>query len=208
MLHENEKALRAMAADLITTLDNVADTRREYVRGSTEAQTWVAVEEGLTAALIDLEAAIVKARSDAADFWGPAGDQFRRANSPLRTHNDKETIMTDLDKFLSDYATSENVLADVDLEKFRAEHGGESPLIIVRFGNKVAVINPMAVADYIDVDVHPFVDGKDASAAVLGFSPDNRFVGFTPEDTPLRSNDLPAVGLVAVVVGAQTEVKA
>jgi hypothetical protein len=95
------------------------------------------------------------------------------------------------------------VLADVDLEKFSAEHGGESPLIIVRLGGKVAVINPMWVTDYIDVDVHPFVDGKEAAASVLGFSPDNRFVGFKPEDTPLRSNDLPAVSLVAVVVGNQ-----
>jgi hypothetical protein len=116
------------------------------------------------------------------------------------TENDTST----LDSFLATYGTPETIVADIDLANFNVDDGN-SPMIVVRFGNKAVVINPMAVSDYIDIDVHPFVDGKEASAAVLGFSPENRFVGFTPEDTLLRSNELPAVGLVAVVVGKQSK---
>jgi hypothetical protein len=97
-------------------------------------------------------------------------------------------------------------VADIDLAKFDVDKG-ESPMIVVRFGNKAAVINPMAITDYIDIDVHPFVDGEDASASVLGFTSDNRVAGFGAGYTTLRSNNLPSLPLVAVIVGEQSEHK-
>lgn len=118
-----------------------------------------------------------------------------------------------LEDFLATYGTPKTIVADIDLAKFDVDKG-ESPLIVVRFGNKAAVINPMAITghwgpreDYIDIDVHPFVDGNEASAAVLGFTPEDRLVGFDRDLTKLRSNDMPAAGLVAVIVGEQNEHK-
>lgn len=110
--------------------------------------------------------------------------------------------MNNLDNFLATYG--DRVIADINLEAFAAEHIGEAPMFIVRFGDKVAVIHPMLVADYIDIDVHPFVDGKDASAAVIGFIPTNRLDSFDPKATPSRSNGLPAANLVAVIIGNQS----
>lgn len=113
--------------------------------------------------------------------------------------------MTDLAEFLATYA-SETTVLDIDLQAFKTANPGQSPMIIVRDRGVVVAINPMPLSDYLDVDVHPFVDGKSASAAVLGFSPDNRLPGFAPEDTPLRSDGRPAARLVAVLVGKQSEV--
>lgn len=69
MLSDNEKALRNALTGLVSILDNVSDTRREYCSGATDASTWRAVEDGLAADLKDLEAAIVKARSSVSNLW-------------------------------------------------------------------------------------------------------------------------------------------
>lgn len=69
MLSEHEQALRDALAAMISTLDNVADTRREYCSGSTEAETWRAVEQGLTSDLTDLETMIGKAKTSVGNFW-------------------------------------------------------------------------------------------------------------------------------------------
>lgn len=61
MLTPAEQALKDAAEYLVMYLGNVADTRREYAAGQTEAHTAHAVEDGLRSAVGDLETAIYAA---------------------------------------------------------------------------------------------------------------------------------------------------
>lgn len=109
-----------------------------------------------------------------------------------------------LTAFMRNYA-ADRVVLDLDVARFKANHtNGYTPMIILRDRRFVVVINPMPLTDYFDVDVHSFVDGKDAAAAVMGMTTGRRVPGFRPEDTPLRSNGWPAANLVALFVGPQS----
>jgi hypothetical protein len=86
------------------------------------------------------------------------------------------------DEFKTNYIDSapERVVLDLDMTEYTTkDEAGEkkvSPFIVVRFGNKTMVLNPMAFADakdspgYLDVDVHSFIDDRDASCGVFGMS--------------------------------------
>lgn len=83
------------------------------------------------------------------------------------------------------------MVLDVDLD----ERGqGNGPLIVVRAGGRAVVITPMAVRDgvrgYLDVDVHPFVEGRAGEAEVLGWAAEMR-----------DRDDMAGRSLVAVLVG-------
>lgn len=105
-----------------------------------------------------------------------------------------------------------------DYEGFLAEHSGtrhvftidldndfeESPFIVVKHGSYVTVINPMAQKDHLCVDVHPFVDEKDARAGVFGME-DGFRASLDDEQVNGFSHRWPAAKLVAVLVGEQEE---
>lgn len=83
-----------------------------------------------------------------------------------------------LDDVIETYCDDENLLLDVDLIAYQAEYGKRTPNIIVRAGEHAVMINLIVVPDsqraghtYLDVDVHPFVNGVEATADVIGWEP-------------------------------------
>jgi hypothetical protein len=107
-----------------------------------------------------------------------------------------------LEEFLHRYTSGNDASRVVyDGEIVRLENG-ESPFIIIRSGNKVMVINPMALEDHISLDVHAFVDGESAGMGMFGMTTGRRHQLDT--DLPAKSHGWDAVGLATVVLGEQT----
>jgi hypothetical protein len=78
--------------------------------------------------------------------------------------------------------------------------GGEAadwPSFIVRAGAKAAVVQ------FMNIDVHPFVDERAARASAFGMEEGRRLAAFTEADTAGTSQGLPGAPSVSVIVGAQ-----
>jgi hypothetical protein len=105
-----------------------------------------------------------------------------------------------LEEFLSTYnPNGEHPVIEVEVEA--ADNRTEfSPFIIVRCGDKVAIVNPLGFSDYLDLDIHSFVDGQDATAGVYGMGQGQR-VSFP--DTGTTSLGWPSAPLVVVLIGEQ-----
>lgn len=109
-----------------------------------------------------------------------------------------------LAEFLATYAEGTNrVILNMIVEPFNEAAGQYSPFIILRdqLGH-VAVVNPMAQADHLCIDVHSFKDEADATAGVFGMSDGKRFV---LEHTGTTSHGWPSASLVACIIGAQAD---
>jgi hypothetical protein len=76
-----------------------------------------------------------------------------------------------------------------------------SPFIVVRSGRWTAIVNPLAFEKYLDLDVHSFADGEDATAGVFAMSEGRRYP--TLRDTGTTSAGWPSARLVAVLIGNQ-----
>jgi hypothetical protein len=98
----------------------------------------------------------------------------------------------------------EDVVFEFDAEKY-AEERDNCALIVVKYKNFTAVINPIGLSTYLDIDIHSFVDGEHAAGSVMGMNVGYTFDGFTPDQTTHRSLRRPAANLVAVFIGEQTE---
>lgn len=85
------------------------------------------------------------------------------------------------------------------------------PAIIVRAGDKVAVLRLLNVAaddparQHLYIDVHAFVADRPARAGVFGMESGRRLVGFAEAEVAGTSHQWPAAHVVAVLVGAQAE---
>jgi hypothetical protein len=88
-----------------------------------------------------------------------------------------------------------------EIEVSTDDERNTSPFIIIRQGDRAVLVNPLAFEEYLDIDVHSFVDGKDATAAVLGMSDGYRYA-FEPV-TKTTSNGWPSVHLAVLIVGDQ-----
>ena len=75
-----------------------------------------------------------------------------------------------------------------------------SHFIIVRHGPWTALVNPLGCGDHLCIDVHPFMDGENATAAAFGMT-EGRRVQFP--HTGMTSYGYPSCGLVAVLLGGQ-----
>jgi hypothetical protein len=73
-----------------------------------------------------------------------------------------------------------------------------SPFIIIRQGDRTVLVNPLAFAEYLDVDLQAFVGGRDAAMGVLGFTDGGRY---TLRETGLTQHKCPAARTIAVLVG-------
>jgi len=73
-----------------------------------------------------------------------------------------------------------------------------SPFIVIRQGDRIVLVNPLAFAEYLDVDLHAFVGGQDAAMGVLGFANSRRY---TLPETGLTRHKCPATRITAVLVG-------
>jgi hypothetical protein len=76
-------------------------------------------------------------------------------------------------------------------------------------GTKKALVQFMGLAagernEHLCLDVHAFVDDREARSGVFGMENGARYTGFD-ETAPGRSHCWPAVRLVAVLIGAQTD---
>lgn len=110
---------------------------------------------------------------------------------------------TTLEGFLAEYNDDgSHPVTVIDVPK---QSEGASPFIIVRHGDYVAVINPLGLGDHLSVDIHPFVEGQDATAAAFGMSKGRRWA-FPKQDDGgpgTTSHKWPSTALVAVLVGEQ-----
>lgn len=111
-----------------------------------------------------------------------------------------------LAEFLARYAPDgQRVAADITAER---DADSNSPLVIVRHGRFAAVLalmpfNGNSVGDgaHLCIDVHPFVDGLDATAGVFGMT-EGRKVTF-PDETGQHSHGWPSAHGISVLIGEQ-----
>jgi len=110
----------------------------------------------------------------------------------------------DLGKFLRTYDPKGNkVLFDLDLDqRKRDQPDAEHPFILVRFGGRVLVLNPMDLQDHLCIDAHPFIDGQEAAVGAFGLSQDEPRLQF-PTTAKRTSHGWPAARLVSLLLGKQ-----
>jgi hypothetical protein len=87
---------------------------------------------------------------------------------------------------------------------------GQWPCLVVKAGDKVAVVQVMNVGtdgdrQHLCLDVHAFVAGRWARASVFGMENGRRLHAFRATDVLGTSQGWPAARLVAVLVGAQDD---
>jgi hypothetical protein len=80
-----------------------------------------------------------------------------------------------------------------------------SPFIIIRCGDKVAIINPLGFDDHLCIDVHPFVDDQEATAGVFGMTRGKQWALPKPDKggPGTTSHKWPSANLIAVLIGEQ-----
>ena len=116
--------------------------------------------------------------------------------------------------FINDYASGDaagRIVAEIDVTPGAELGPGEySPFVVIRYGRWAAVVNPQGLSNYLDIDVHAFVDGEDGAIGAMGMNVGQRVSAFQREDTPLRvdmgggledGKGAPAVRMVALFVG-------
>ncbi len=85
------------------------------------------------------------------------------------------------------------------------EHGVEnSKLILIHYGNRDIVLNPMGMDEHLCVDVHSFIDGDRVAGSAFGLTEGHRN-GMTPlagRDTP-TSHGHNGANVIAVLLGEQ-----
>jgi len=82
------------------------------------------------------------------------------------------------------------------------------PTVVVRFGDKTAVIQFCGVGgdgdhQHLSIDIHAFVAGRLARGGVFGMENGRRYTTFD-DTTPGTSHGWPAVQGVSVLIGKQT----
>lgn len=103
-----------------------------------------------------------------------------------------------LAEFLAEYnADGSHPVTEIDVSNSGQE---PSPFIVLRYGDKAVIVNPLGLGDHLCVDIHSFVDGEDATAGVFGMSDGKRWA--LPE-TGTTSHKWNSANLIAVLVGDQ-----
>jgi hypothetical protein len=109
--------------------------------------------------------------------------------------------MSDYTDFLAKYnASGEHPVTIIDVPDSNAASSQASPFIVIRHGDKVALVNPIGLGDHLSVDIHSFVAGDDATAGVFGMTKGARWE--LPE-TGTTSHKWNSAALVAVLIGEQ-----
>jgi hypothetical protein len=104
----------------------------------------------------------------------------------------------DLNEFLAKY--NESGTHPVTVIDVPISESGNSPFIIIRSGDKVALVNPLAFDDHLCIDVHSFVADEDATAGVFGMSKGRRWAFPTTGTTSHKWN---SAALISVLIGDQ-----
>ena len=95
---------------------------------------------------------------------------------------------------------------ELDMEQWASEHE-HSPMIVVKHGPYRLVLNPMAFKDHLCVDVHAFVDEKDARTGIFGMdaAAKGSRIEFDADNVQGKSHGWPAASLIALLLGKQEE---
>jgi hypothetical protein len=110
---------------------------------------------------------------------------------------------TDLNEFLDKYnKDGEHPVTVIDIEPAGGPRSQPSPFIIIRCGDKVALVNPLGFDDHLCVDIHSFVGDADATAGVFGMSKGRRWAF---DETGTTSHKWNSASLISVLVGEQGE---
>lgn len=130
--------------------------------------------------------------------WVRVRPQARTSPQPAHRQTDRGEAMT-LDEFLTQYAPDpKRVVLDIEVP---AQADGETPFIVLRYGDYTMVVNPMGLRDHLCVDVHPFINGQAANVAAMGMTQGVRH-SFPTGDLP-TSHGWPAVAMLSALLGAQ-----
>ena len=136
----------------------------------------------------------------AAQHWAEWGHACTRTHTITAT-----TDLADMESRLRDDLDTRWVNVHVD------STGNGRTWVKVEVGPYTAMLCCMAVGEgddaYLDIDVHPFVDGDHATAGVFGMSEGYRAALDTrnmPEGKQTTSQGWPSANMLAVLVGKQT----
>lgn len=110
-------------------------------------------------------------------------------------------------EFLDAYGRPDGQHPVIDLDT--ADQQRHTVIVSYAGGTKKALVQFMGLAggtdtEHLCLDVHAFVDDIEARSSVLGIERGIRYPGFD-ESAPGRSHGQPAVRLVAVLIGVQTD---
>lgn len=104
-----------------------------------------------------------------------------------------------LTQFLDAYTGNREVI-DIDVPDLSGTD--RAPFIILRHGDYALVLDPMGLADHLDLDAFAFVKGEAATAAPWGMSNGRRSA---LPDTGTTSHGWPSTDGVSVLVGEQAK---
>lgn len=113
-------------------------------------------------------------------------------------------------EFLDAYGRPDGRYPIVDLDA--ADEQRHTVIVSYAGGTKKALVQFMGLAggtgnEHLCLDVHAFVDDHEARSSIFGMDNGARYTGFD-ETAPGRSHGWPAVRLVAVLIGAQSDTPA
>jgi hypothetical protein len=102
---------------------------------------------------------------------------------------------------LTEFMTAFGTRRVIEIDTTR-DAAGNSPWIVIRSGQFAAVLVPQDLdGEYLDIDVHPFVNGLGATASVFAMSGGRDVPGLAKTGT--TSYRRPSAQLVAVIIGEQ-----
>jgi hypothetical protein len=110
--------------------------------------------------------------------------------------------VSDETEFFDKFAGDDRQIIDVEVEHSSILHGEgkQQTWVVVRYGDKTMVLDLAGLGDHLSVDVHSFIDGKDATAGVFGMSQGRRWELAGP---PTTSHRFPSAHMVTVLLGEQ-----
>jgi hypothetical protein len=88
----------------------------------------------------------------------------------------------------------------IEVDATRAYEGGLSPFIVIRAGDRAALVNPLAFDDHLCVDVNAYDHGQEVTAGAFGMTEGNRVAFPLTGDT---SHGWNSTAMVAVLIGDQ-----
>jgi hypothetical protein len=136
----------------------------------------------------------LKARGFLRDASKGAAYHWRTTDKPVHFWRDRGSLK----EFMARFAPGgQRVVAEIKPDR---DERGDSPFIVIRDGDRTAVICVMSLDNHLCIDVHPFIGGQAATASVFGIA-DGHDVQLPATGT--TSHGKPSVGLASVLIGEQ-----
>lgn len=143
----------------------------------------------------------LKARGFIKDVSRNTAYHWRQTGQPAHRWRDRNSLTEFMRRADPD---GSRVTADIEVQR---DADGNSPFVVVRYGKFTAVLALMPFDDkgefagHLCIDVHPFVDEQDATAAVFGMSNGCKWWLQTTSGT--TSHGAPSAHGISVLIGEQ-----